>query len=215
NQGHHIVVDKATLYYNGKSDDNARYPVKMACDTEQSCEFEFSQDIYNYMGVALPISSELAITYWCKQYIRDESSKRFNLKEKTTDKCPQDTFVQKHIGLITDSKVALRKDSPEVRREWEIIAMAVASQAQQFREASRAKRLIDPTVYTVFLIYRIQKGDFHPTPDKKNCELTDGAVKRSIKYQCNRFTNAKKWTCNFVSKQVDKAVHDSITGHYH
>nr|XP_017087794.2 uncharacterized protein LOC108119221 [Drosophila bipectinata] len=207
NTNHHIVVD--SVYLNGNKDDNGRYHVKMACDTEPSCEFQFSQDIF--MGVALPAESYLVIIYSCKQFVRQASSKRIQSTTRIT--CPQETFVQKHIGYFKDSNIAPEKDSAEVRRKWEIIAMAVASQAQRFRLTNRADRLRDPTVYTVFLIHNSETGDFQLR--RPNCELTNRAVRRSIKYQCNRFTNPKKWTCNFVSKQVDKAAHDSITGHYY
>lgn len=201
----HIVISEGNLYHNGnKLRESARYLLKMYCDLEQTCDFQFKQELFDWR---LQSGTELFIKYACKNDVIEGNHKRIVV---TKDRgCPQDSFVQKHIGYFKESRLHPRNDSPAVRRDWELFAMAIAGQARRFRQ--HMDNHSDSMTYTVFLIYETNKNDFEPTADGKSCQLKSQSFGRSIKYQCRR--NNSRWTCTFQGIRADIAKHDKTTGH--
>ncbi|KRK01992.1 uncharacterized protein LOC26536391 [Drosophila yakuba] len=204
--GFHIVVKKGTLYHNGKKlDENARYPPKMACDLERSCDFELTQQTYSYMNSKPDTGAQLTIKYDCKKDNFQGNPRRITDFKKTSG-CPQDSFVQKHVAYFNDRSIAPDRDTPTAQREREMIAMGVSAQARRFR-LSRSHLPTDSTTYTLYLILDNGKKDFLLKNSK--CQLNDKA--KTYKYTCNR--GANKWTCTFKGKNSDLAIHDKDTGH--
>ncbi|XP_055298053.1 uncharacterized protein LOC129566289 [Sitodiplosis mosellana] len=214
NQGYHIVVKKGTLYHNGrKLDENARYPPKMACDLEQSCNFRLTSETYNYMNPAPPTGSQLTIKYDCKEDKFQGNPRRITDYTKFQN-CPQDSFVQKHVAYFNDRNIAPNIDTPEAQRERELIAMSVCAQIRRFRQNNPPELQIDPHRGTVFLIYDNKSGrnDFMPSPGENNkCQLKGDALANSFKYNCQR--DANKWTCTFEGKGSDVAKHNKNDSH--
>ncbi|KQS44019.1 uncharacterized protein LOC26526257 [Drosophila erecta] len=211
--GYHIVVKEGTFYHNGKRiDADARYPVKMLCDLEPTCSFQFTTQTYSYLNSEPPTGTQLTINYDCK---RDNfQGNTIRIRDYTqTGGCPHDSFVQKHVAYFNDISIAPKRDTPEAQREREMIAMGVSAQVRRFR-LSNPNQPIDPSLGTVYLIYDNSSGknDFMPSRELDNkCQLKPNAKANVYKYNCVR--EASKWTCNFNGKGVDLAIHYKLTGH--
>ncbi|XP_043649700.1 uncharacterized protein LOC122617778 [Drosophila teissieri] len=211
--GFHIVVKKGTLYHNGrKLDENARYPPKMACDLERTCDFKLTPQTYSYMNSKPPTGAQLTIKYDCKRDNFQGNTRRIT-DYTPTNGCPQDSFVQKHVAYFNDRSIAPKPDTPAAQREREMIAMGVCAQVRRFRQ-SNPNQPIDPYLGTVYLIFdnRSGKNDFLPSPGLKNkCQLKPNALANTFKYNCERKTD--KWTCKFDGRNGDLAIHDKINSH--
>ncbi|XP_011208622.2 uncharacterized protein LOC105229818 [Bactrocera dorsalis] len=211
NRGYHIVVRKAILFHNGNMrNERASYPPKMACDLEQTCNFELVREQYNYLSPAPAGDLELTINYDCKRDNFQGNPRRITDYGKT-EMCPQDSFVQKHVAYFNDDRIA--SDSQQAKTERELIAMSVCAQVRRFRERN-PNAPIDPYLGTVFLIHEknSRNPNFMPSPgNNRKCQLTANALARSYRYDCRR--DAIKWTCNYGGKEIDVAKHDKYNSH--
>ncbi|KAH8314976.1 hypothetical protein KR074_006387, partial [Drosophila pseudoananassae] len=208
--GTHIVINKASIFLDGKKhDESARYPIMMACYMEMECQFHFTENVYKYLNVKLEGKSELVVNYVCRVNSEIKGIRRID-KFATTNNCPHDSFVQKHVAYFSNKSIAPKRHVSEaVRREWELIAMEVCARMRLFRTTT------DPFRHAVFLIYENQalRNDFEEITDEKYlCKLKNNARLRTIMYNCNR--NNYKWTCNFQSLEQNVAVHEKNTGHF-
>ncbi|XP_037709892.1 uncharacterized protein LOC119547214 [Drosophila subpulchrella] len=209
-RGFHIVVRKGTLFHNGNRNEKAWYWPKMACDLEQTCDFELVRDQYNYLNLARTEAIQLTIKYDCKQDDFQGTLRRI-IHYRKNQNCPNDSFLQKHVAYFNDNNIA--SDTQAAKMDREVIAMSVCAQVRRFRERNPGTP-IDPYLGTVFLIHQKSRfnQDFKPDPrENSKCQLTNEALRRSFKYDCRR--DANKWTCNMSSKGRDVAKHDKNNSH--
>jgi len=209
-EGYHIVVRKATLFHNGNRNEKAWYRPKMACDLEQTCDFELVREQYNYLNLPPTVAFQLTINYDCKQDDFQGIPRRIKDYGRKQD-CPNDSFLQKHVAYFNDDRIAI--DSQAANMEREVIAMSVCAQVKRFRDRN-PRTPKDPYLNTVFLIHEKNtlNKNFEPSPrENTKCQLTNEALARSFKYECRRGTN--KWTCNMSSRRTDVAKHDKNNSH--
>ncbi|XP_016971918.2 uncharacterized protein LOC108039415 [Drosophila rhopaloa] len=210
--GYHIVVRKGILFYdNGKKIEKASYPPKMACDLEQTCNFNLVREQYNYLNPVPAGNLQLTIQYDCKQDDFQGDPRRITNYGRTGE-CPHDSFVQKHVAYFNDNNLV--SNSQTAKTERELIAMSVCAQVRRFRERN-PRAPIDPYLGTVFLIHEKNplNRNFELSPRENNkCQLTGNALARSYRYDCAR--DAYKWTCTLNGKGKDVAKHDKDNSHF-
>uniref|UniRef100_A0A6P4EYU9 Uncharacterized protein LOC108047575 n=1 Tax=Drosophila rhopaloa TaxID=1041015 RepID=A0A6P4EYU9_DRORH len=115
--GNYIVVRKGILFYNnGKKNEKAWYPPKMACDFEETCTFELVEEQYKYLELKEGGNLELQIQYDCKPKNFKGNPRRIS-QYGQIGKCPHDSFVQKHVGYIWNDDIVSNSETAKKERE--------------------------------------------------------------------------------------------------